>query len=305
MIPKIASGNDFTGVLRYAAGKGFLLYTNMLTGEDRYGPGDLGSNMQLYARCRPDVQLPVLHISLRLPRQDAIGLTDADFLSLARHFMRKIEIHEDRHQFAVYMHSPDHVHLVINRVDIDRKAWRDSYSHLRAMSACRELEAEFNLTPVNPVFNMFSLKLTREEVAMERRTARPSLKRIIFDAIDETIPFCGSIEDMVSLLAGKGIVMAVNPGRGISFRCGGIAFAGGSIARCCTLPYLEKRLVARPLREDLNEHRNVVVMPLESVRGYSDTETVAPVKSPRDSKGLEDRIHRAGWTHGKHRHRGV
>jgi len=285
MIPKIVPGNDFTGALLYASRKGPLLLTNIVPTGGSYSPASLGHDMQFYATGRPDVMRPVLHIALRLPLQDAVRLVDADFLFLARHFMERMELYHARYQYAIYKHDPDHVHLVINRIDINRKVWDDSYSYLRAMKVCRELEVEHNLTPVTSEFNMFGLRLTREEAALEKRTGRPCSKRTIFDSVNEAILSCCSLRDMKAALSERDITMRVDLARGISFGHNGFAFAGGKISRSFTLPCIQERLAANSSPDADRETDNVITMPWEVPDRHPGTNGVSQ-RSARDSNTL-------------------
>ena len=237
MIAKIVTGRDFLTVHNYAAGKGHLIACNMAA--DSYSPDRLGRDMALYATCRRDVTTPMLHVALGLPLQDAVRAREGDFISLTFNFMETMGIDRDRHQWAIYLHFPDHVHLVLNRIDIDGKIWRDSYSHVRAVNACRQAEERFGLTPVTSSPNLEKIKLTRGEAEMEKRTRKPCRKRIVYNAVKRIAPLCSSMDELGAALAEKGISMVITPGRGVSFACGGIAFAGRRISRLCSLRGLQ------------------------------------------------------------------
>jgi hypothetical protein len=247
VIAKIVTGDDFAAALHYASRKGPLLATNIVSPYGSSDAGPLAGEMQLYASCRYDVRKPVLHVAVRLPVQDAMRLIDADFLAIARLFMTGMEIDRNRHQYVVYKHDPDHVHLIVNRVDAGRMVWNDRFSHYRAIDACREIEQRCNLTPVTSEPNMTRILLTRGELAMEARTGKPSPKRVIYETVDAVVPRCSSIDDMEALMAEKGISIFVDPGRGVSFVCDGIAFQGRRISRSCTLNNITKRISGRPI----------------------------------------------------------
>ncbi len=286
MIPKIVRGEDFAGVLLYASRKGPLIATNIIPLGGSCSPASLGHDMQLFAGCRPDVLKPVLHIALRLPVQDAMNLVDADFLYLAGEFMDKMGLSRGRHQYAIYKHDPDHVHLIINRINVHRKTWPDGYSYLRAMNVCRELEIKHNLTRVTSDFNMFGPRLTRKEAAMEKRTGRACPKRVMYDTINEVIPSCRYLDDMAAALAGRDITMYVNPDRGVSFARNGFAFAGGRISRSLTLPCILERLTVQSSADVINRGADVIPM-LRSVRGKRPGTDRASQRKTRDSNGLK------------------
>lgn len=286
MIAKVVTGDDFAAVLRYASRKGPLLTTNIVSPYGSWEAGPLASEMQLYATCRRDVRKPVLHIAIRLPLQDAMRLVDADFLSLAKQLMNRLEIDRNRHQWAVYKHDPDHVHLIVNRVDVDRKVWRDCFVYSRAMSACRELEELYGLTPITSVLDMVKIFMTRGELAMEVRTGRPSPKRVIYQAINTAIVLCESIDDLEPMLAEKGISMHVEPEKGVSFSYDGIAFQGRKISRCCTLERIKQRIAEREVPDEETSlprsADNVTTIPRKAVNDTTG-------RSMRDSKMLQRR----------------
>ena len=289
MIAKLVTGDDFAAVLRYASRKGPLLETNIVSPFGSWEAGPLASEMQLYATCRSDVRKPVLHVAIRLPLQDAVRLIDADFLNIAKLFMTGMEINRNRHQWVVYKHDPDHVHLVINRIDIDRKVWNDRFSHYRAMAACREIEDMCGLTPVSSSPNMEKPLLTRKELAMEVRTGKPSPKRVIYDAVSEVVQVCGSLEDMEAVLAGRGISMFVDHGRGVSFVYDDVAFQGRKVSRCCTLGNITRR-ISGPLKDPVGASGtdNAIPASVRPLCRQPDTERVSPGNA-RDSKGLAGR----------------
>jgi hypothetical protein len=293
VIAKIVTGDDFAAALRYASRKGPLLATNIVSPFGSSEAGPLASEMQLYAGCRYDVKKPVLHVAIRLPVQDAMRLIDADFLTIARLFMTGMGIDRNRHQYVVYKHDPDHVHLIVNRVDADRKVWNDKFSHYRAINACRQIEQRCNLTPVTSEPNMTRILLTRGELAMEAKTGKPSPKRVIYETVDAVVPRCSSIDDMEALLAEKGISMFVDPGRGVSYVYDGIAFQGRRISRSCTLNNIRKRIAGQPIEPPrVAETGSVVALPPMAPRRYP-VMGIASLKTPRDTRELRSRPSRS------------
>ncbi len=281
MIAKVVTGDDFAAVLRYASRKGPLLSTNIVSPFGSWEVGPLASEMQLYATCRRDVRKPVLHIAVRLPQQDAMRLVDSDFLSLAKQLMGRIEINRNRHQWVIYKHDPDHVHLIVNRIDVDRKVWRDSFVYFRAMCACRELEELYGLTPVTSVLDMTKILLTRGELAMEARTGRACPKPVIYQAINRAMLRCESLEDLEHMLAAEEISMRVQPGKGVSFACDGIAFQGRRISRCCSLESIERRIAER----EAPDEETFLPGPAENV-------TAIPRKAANDTTDRNMRVSR-------------
>jgi hypothetical protein len=140
---------------------------------------------------------------------------------------------------------------------------------------------------VTSEFNMFGLRLTRQEAAMEKRTGRPCSKRTIFDSVNEVILSCRSLRDMEAALSERDITMRVEPARGVSFGYNGFAFAGGRISRSCTLPCIQERLAANSSPDVVRETDNVITMPREVSDGHPGTNSVSR-RSARDSNMLRN-----------------
>jgi hypothetical protein len=57
----------------------------------------------------------------------------------------------DDNQYVVVRHcdrAHDHIHIIASRIKLDGSCVSDSWDHLRIQTVMRELEQEFNLTPV-------------------------------------------------------------------------------------------------------------------------------------------------------------
>lgn len=143
MMPNITKGGSFAGALNYDLNeeKGYLLDTNCASNS----AVGIAKEMEVQAassRCKK----PVHHVSLRCPKGEK--LTDKQWKQVREKYMQKMGFKET-HQFAATRHTDkidgDHIHIVINRVDSNGKAWSDSKDQARSQQACREIEGEMGL----------------------------------------------------------------------------------------------------------------------------------------------------------------
>jgi hypothetical protein len=69
--------------------------------------------------------------------------------TLAQKYLRQMGF--DYNQYVVVRHcdrAHDHIHIIASRIKLNGSCVSDSWDHLRIQAVMRELEQEFNLTPV-------------------------------------------------------------------------------------------------------------------------------------------------------------
>lgn len=143
MIPNITKGSCFAGALRYDLNeeKGYLLDTNCAS-QSADGIAAEMDTVAASSRCKQ----PVHHVSLRCPPGES--LSDSQWQQVREKYMQKMGFNET-HQFAATRHSDkehgDHIHIVINRVDLNGKLDKDFQQHRRSQQACRQIEKEMGL----------------------------------------------------------------------------------------------------------------------------------------------------------------
>ena len=138
---KVVEGKSFGGLCRYVYdhGQPEPIGGNLATRDVAHMTAEYTS----VAKLRPDVQNSVLHIALSLPAGD--HLTPEQWQDVTAQYMQKMGIDPNNHQYSVTRHSDkacEHVHIIINRVNLDGKLWRDNKSAKRSIEACRQLEQE-------------------------------------------------------------------------------------------------------------------------------------------------------------------
>lgn len=148
MISKIVKGAGFAGALSYVMEKdGAQLLHNSCAADS---PKGIAREMHVIADMNGRCTKPVLHVSLSSPPPEK--LSDEQWRTVAQDYMQKMEINPDTHQHVLVRHTDaehDHVHLIINRVDVATLAVAsDKYDRIRSMQAMREIEAKHGLTKI-------------------------------------------------------------------------------------------------------------------------------------------------------------
>ena len=104
--------------------------------------------MDAVAAQNPRVQKPVYHVSLSAAPGETF--TQAQWEGIADRFLQQLKL--DQHQVLMVAHRDtdhQHVHLMINRVDVEtHKAWDNGHDYARRERALRLIERELKLREV-------------------------------------------------------------------------------------------------------------------------------------------------------------
>jgi len=107
-------------------------------------PAYAGRLMRAYAEENPRVELPVYHLGLSLSPGE--HLTPEQWEAVADRVLARMGLAE--HQVVVIAHGDtdqEHLHLVVNRVGEDGRAWETRQDMVKAYEAVHEIEAEHGL----------------------------------------------------------------------------------------------------------------------------------------------------------------
>lgn len=147
MIGKITKGTSFAGALRYDIEKenAKMLDTNLAA--DMRDWNVMAAEMDAMADCNSRCQKRTLHFSFSASPGEK--LTDEQWKKGS--FAALKELGLEKHQHVITRHldaQHDHIHIVVNRVGSDGKAWSDSNDRARVHQASRAMEKELGLQPV-------------------------------------------------------------------------------------------------------------------------------------------------------------
>lgn len=137
---RVSRGKGFRGVLQYNA-------KNRLIGGNVTGSNwvNLAKEFSLVKRLRPDIEKPVWHQALRLPKGEA--LSDALWMAVADRYMDLMGF-SDAHPRAVFLEDDpngQHVHIVASRVALDGTVYLGQNENLISTKVCEQLEQDFQL----------------------------------------------------------------------------------------------------------------------------------------------------------------
>ena len=207
---------------------------------------------------RKDVEKPVWHNSLRLPKGET--LTKQGWVEIADDYMKRMGF-SDTHLRCYVLHDDEagqHIHIIASRINIlNGQLYLGRNENLKSTRIIQELEKDHQLTrtkgpsPSKP--SQKHKKLTRNEEMMEVRTGEKASKRVIQEAIDAVFVFFNeiTIEDFIHALQKQNITAIANVAstgkiNGFSFEYGGITFKASQLGKAYGWSNLSKRIVSSP-----------------------------------------------------------
>ncbi len=273
MIGKIKKGKHFAGLTKYILEKeeAQLLCTN-LAGET---PQDFYRQLTATRQLNPEVKSPVSHISIsfaHLEKPDTHQLQQ-----IVKGTLTGMEF--DKNLYFAATHSDCehfHIHIGASRINIDGKCVSDWYDKRRLEKVLRNLESEFNLTPVPYSWKIERAapncgqkrRMRREQEEFEKglrhQQANDSVLEQIQDAIETVIKPSMTITHFLEKLELRGIETQFkvdNDGaiQGISYSIDSIAFQANKLGRnkkACTI----KGLLARGMKINLENDSEALAL---------------------------------------------
>ncbi len=150
MIVKISKGSGFRAALDYdfGPGKSGKPHRAELIGGNMAGTDVKSLAAEFEAVSRDDVKKPVLRFALSAAHEDG-KLSDERWNEVARDFLTDQGLDPDKHQWCAVRHTDrehDHIHITVNRVDLDRHLAREQIGdYRRAVQSCRAIETKYGL----------------------------------------------------------------------------------------------------------------------------------------------------------------
>lgn len=234
MIAKISQGGHFGGVHNYVFKEDATIITSQNLSQN---PGNWGMNMELLANGNQRLKKPVMHFSLSLP--PGVRLTDAQWQTAASTFANQIGATDATQWYAV-RHADqkhDHIHIVINRHQLDDQVLNDFKIKLRSHEAAAEAARSVGLEPV--------LKPARDQQNLTKRGLSSEIRQSIDKAMkDQAL----TLQTLKAELAKDGIKIILNQSKstgrisGISYQKEGHApLKGSSLGKAYTAKALKER----------------------------------------------------------------
>lgn len=266
MISKVVGGSGFAGVLSYVSEKGgaTLLATSgvfALETDAKAIAGQMRANAD-----QRNLKKPIMHVSLALkPGERA---SDEQWRTAAKAYLQKMGFDLDKSQYALYRHADrdhDHVHLIVNRVQLDGKVISDSHERRRSHEATRAAEKAAGLT------------------LLEKQSEAPQRGRMheLRQAVDRAITGNPDLAGFKQALEQEGIKLIENRSQttgklsGISFQdaaVDGKTWKASALGKDYSLSGLEKRGLEtgrEPVQKQQQRSGPAAPRPLQAAGGAS------------------------------------
>lgn len=253
MIADIKKGSQFRGVVAYVFAPNHKpeAIGGSLSGRD---PRTVAREFAEIHRLRPEVEKPVLHVSLSFDpgtvgRVGDRRLTDSEMLGIAREYLRRMGYDPAKTPWVAVRHNDQphqHVHLVVSRIGIDGSLVREQHrDFLKNKEVCRSLERDFNLRTVVMTRDPGRRPPTRGEDRAQRERGIVSQKAKLHDAVLEAVKGRPSVGEFVAKLRRQEVEVQFNRAStghvsGISFRLGHVAVRGSQLGRNFSWAGLQK-----------------------------------------------------------------
>ena len=251
---KIKRGTGFRGVLEYALDndKGEVIGGNM----SGITPRELSQEFGQSRSIREDIEKPVWHNSLRLPKGEQ--LDPEQWATIADDYLNKMGFGE-LHQRAYILHDDragQHIHIIASRIDLTGKLYLGQNENLKSTQIIAQLEKQHGLTQTTqtrPPEDMKRKIVTTGEKGIEARTGEPTTRKQLQAIIDQATADKPPLADFVKRLNGADVSILpsgkTGTPQGISFELNGIAFKGSDLGKSYAWKQLQSRIDYTPERD--------------------------------------------------------
>ena len=238
-MPKITTGSSIRSSLGYdLASKSGEPGGEWIAGSLSGSAREMAKTAALFRSLRPDCQKAIWSVSLSLPPADG-RQTPEMWAAITESFFKKMGIDHAKYAWACHRHTfkNDHIHIRLCRVASDGTLWNQENSARRAIKACSELEAEFDLSKHDRTPSP-KTRPSRAEIEISQRKGTPMSREKIQETVDKIIsehPEGIDFQAFAGLLQAENIeVMPYAPGgtlKGASYIFDSLKWAGSRIGR--------------------------------------------------------------------------
>lgn len=257
---KISRGKGFAGVVSYG-------FTGEIEGprelEGRVVGGNMSSNnmeglineFNSVAALRKDIEKPVWHNSLRLPKGEKIS--DQEWNNIGASYMKKMGFSK-HHPYVSILHDDEagqHIHIIASRVALDSKIFLGKNENLHSTQVIYSLEKEFGLQPSEKLVPLDAdgkivmpakRQATKSEVEKALKSDQEPVRYQLQKLVDKALETPATATQFVERLQAGGVDVRVNiasTGRlnGFSFGLDNVYFGGQKLGADYKLSSLIKR----------------------------------------------------------------
>jgi hypothetical protein len=166
---------------------------------------------------RPGLGKAVLHVALAFPAEEKEKVTNEVMGRIAHDYLKGLKIDPANTQWAVVRHQDKnhpHMHLVVNRVDLDGQTVSDQFIRSRSVDVCKRIEQEYGLIVADQVGRKQALAIgptpaqakattPKEEQSAEWSRTRQDIGR----ALSYTAGQARSFDELREALRPRGIAL--------------------------------------------------------------------------------------------------
>ena len=252
---KISRGTGFSGVLAYCfEGEEKEIGHGKLIGGTMAGTskGRLSSEFRAVSAMRPDIEKPVWHSTLRMPKGEDVS--DDRWKAIADDYMVSMGW-PDSAQYVVFKHTDEHIHIVANRVLLDSTVHLGQNENLKNTRVIGELEVRHGLTLTKgpgrdadgKIIMPTTSKPKKYEVEKALRTDEKPARIVLQGLVSDAMKSRPSTEQFIERLEAAGVDVLPNiasTGRmnGFSFRYDGLKFSGSELGSAYKWAALQKEI---------------------------------------------------------------
>lgn len=249
MKAKVVRGSGFEGALQYVfhgrkhehrVKKNAKVISSMMSGQ---GIAGMAAEFANVANLRTDIKKPVWHTSLSLPAGER--LSDEKWKEIVHDFLTIMMKNEGKdlanYQYIAVQHGDDtdfqHVHIILNRVGLDKSVWLGQWEAKTAIAATQALELKHRLTITKGLDDAQKLDfaLTDGEQQKAKRLGTKAARLELATLIRNARKTSTSLGQFVAQLNQHGINLAPNGPdshiTGASFEYQGTCYKGSEIGK--------------------------------------------------------------------------
>jgi hypothetical protein len=212
-------------------------------------PEELVAEEAIARQLKPNLKVAVFHATLSVDSTEKLKDSeenDQRWLARAANYMKAIKF--DNNQYAVVKHSDTghhHIHIVANRICLDRGVVDDSWDYDKSQETIRQLERNYNLETVTPSWETDKRAQTTVEHRQLKSKGNKSVSVQLQDLIDEVTQDNPSMPEFVERLQQQGVEVQVTLtgigfSKGISYNLDGVALSGTQLGKAYTFSGLQK-----------------------------------------------------------------
>ena len=195
---------------------------------------------------RPNLGKAVLHVALAFPAEEKEKVTPEVMGRIAKAYLQGLKIDPENTQWVVVRHQDKahpHLHIVVNRVDLDGQTVSDQFIRSRSVDVCKSIEQTYGLIvadqvgrqqarEIGPTPKQQQATTPKEEQSAEWSRARQAIGR----ALSYTAGQARSFDELREALRPRGIELELTRRKdgspaGVVFEQDGHRVKGSQVGR--------------------------------------------------------------------------